>query len=415
MFERLAIASRAFRHRNFRLFFMGQAISVTGAWMHSTAIYWLMWQLTQNSGKVGLLGFFSYLPMLLVAPFAGPWIDRFQRQHLIFITQTISMILALLLAVITLGHWVQPWHLMLSALALGCTNALDSPARNSFDVDLVGKEDVTNAAALNTVLFNVARLIGPALAGAVMGVAGAGWCFGLNAVSFLAVIFCLRRMDFGSRNRAQQTAHHAQKFGLLAGFHYVKNHPRINLLLLLLLITGLGCNGYNSILPAYAEHELHGQETLYGLLLGAIGAGALLTGLYFTLYPPPAQQLMRWTRLGTLSIGLSFLGFSCTESVGWAFAVAMVLGAGIVMLSLASKLIIQLETEASYRGRVLAVYIALWLGMTPFSMLLLGSVAHQWGAAMALRLGGIICLVALLMTMANTIRPRQKQQSNAPD
>ena len=274
--SRWQVALRALRHRNFQLFFSGQLISLIGTWMQSVAQSWLVYRLTGSALLLGSVGFASQIPVFLFAPLGGITADRFNRRHIVIGTQVASMVLAFILAALTLLHKVQVWHVFVLAALLGVVNAFDIPGRQSFLVDMVGKEDLMNAIALNSSMFNGARVIGPAIAGILVAKIGEGWCFFANAVSYIAVIIGLLMMKVQSRPRASMASPFEH---MMEGFRFVNRTAPIRALLLLLGLVSLVGMPYVVLMPIFADKILHGGAQGLGILMGATGVGALLGAL----------------------------------------------------------------------------------------------------------------------------------------
>src|SRR5262245_8176242 len=291
---------RALRHRNFRLFWWGQIISLVGTWMQSVAQGWLMHRLTDSAFMLGLLGFAQFLPIMLFSLWAGAIVDRVDKRKLIFLTQTLSLLQAVLLALLVSFAVVQPWMVLVLALVFGTISAFDLPARQSFLVEMVGIEDLSNAIALNSAAFNTARVFGPAVAGLVVAWAGESWCFWINAISFVAVLAMLMRMNTVSRIDDQAGRDAFQN--VLDGIRYVlRVHPLRHLLLLLGATAGLGFQ-YMILLPVYAKQILHAGAEAYGLMVSAFGIGSLFSAVVMT------RQLDRWSLRRNLLVGLTVAG-----------------------------------------------------------------------------------------------------------
>ncbi len=274
--SRLATTLRALKHRNFQLFFSGQLISLIGTWMQSVAQAWLVYRLTGSSLLLGSVGFASQFPVFIMAPIGGHVADRYNRHKVVIATQTASMILAFILAGLTLTHRVQVWHIFVLAALLGVVNAFDIPARQAFIVDMVGREDLMNAIALNSSMFNGARVIGPAVAGILVASIGEGWCFFLNAVSYIAVIVGLLLMHVQIKRRRTSES---PLENILEGFRFVRNTGPIRMLLLLLGLVSLVGMPYAVLMPIFADRILHVGARGLGILMGATGVGALLGAL----------------------------------------------------------------------------------------------------------------------------------------
>src|SRR5271166_3779434 len=274
--SRLALAVRALRHRNFQLFFAGQLISLIGTWMQTVAQSWLVYRLTGSALLLGTVGFASQIPVFIMAPVGGIVADRFNRRRVVIATQTASMILAAILALTITGR-VQVWQVMVIAAGLGVVNAFDIPARQAFLIDMVGREDLMNAIALNSSMFNGARILGPAVAGILVASIGEGWCFFANAVSYIAVIIGLLLMRIV---HPANLSHEGSPIeNILEGFRFVRDAAPIHVILLLLGLVSLVGMPYSVLMPVFAHQILHGGARELGILMGATGVGALLGAL----------------------------------------------------------------------------------------------------------------------------------------
>ncbi|MBV8478437.1 MAG: MFS transporter, partial [Acidobacteria bacterium] len=274
--SRLRLTLRALRHRNFQLFFGGQLISLTGTWMQNIAQAWLVYRLTGSSLLLGSVGFASQIPVFLLAPLGGIIADRHNRQHVVIATQTGAMILAFVLSALTLTHTVEVWHIFVLATLLGVVNAFDIPARQAFLVEMVGREDLMNAIALNSSMFNGARIIGPAIAGVLVASIGEGWCFFGNGVSYIAVIIGLALMHIQERRRPPVASHFEH---IIEGFQFAKKAAPIRAVLLLLGVLSLVGMPYSVLMPVFADQILYGGARGLGILMGCTGIGALLAAL----------------------------------------------------------------------------------------------------------------------------------------
>ena len=281
---------RALRHRNFQLFFSGQLISLIGTWMQTVAQAWLVYRMTKSALLLGSVGFASQIPVFLFAPLGGITADRVNRQRLVIATQTAAMILAGILAVLTLTGRVQVWHIFVLASLLGVVNAFDIPGRQSFLVDMVGKEDLMNAIALNSSMFNGARIIGPAIAGILVAKIGEGWCFAANSISYIAVIVGLALMRVHCAPRAGQGSPIAD---IIEGFRWVHHTKVIRAVLLLLGLVSLVGMPYTVLMPVFADKILHGGARGLGILMGATGVGALFGALTLAA-KTGVKGLVRW-------------------------------------------------------------------------------------------------------------------------
>jgi MFS family permease len=389
---KLATALRALRHRNFQLFFGGQLISLIGTWMQSVAQAWLVYRLTKSALLLGTVGFASQIPVFLVAPLGGITADRVNRQRLVIATQISSMVLAGILAWLTLSGRVQVWHIFALASLLGVVNAFDIPGRQSFLVDMVGKEDLMNAIALNSSMFNGARVIGPAIAGILVARIGEGWCFAANSISYVAVIVGLWLMRVHSAPRASKRSPIED---IIEGFRWV-NHTRvIRALLLLIGLVSLVGMPYTVLMPIFADRILHGGARGLGILMGATGVGALFGALTLAV-KTGVKGLGRWVVISCASLGVSLFLFSFSTSF-W-LSVVFLLPAGYsMMLQMAcSNTLIQTMVPDQLRGRVMSVYSMMFMGMAPFGAFFGGALADRIGAPITIAIGGIACVLGAI-------------------
>jgi MFS family permease len=385
----LPAALRALKHRNFRLFFGGQLISVTGTWMQTVALSWLVYRLTGSTLLLGTVGFASQIPILLVAPLGGTMADRHDRQRIVIGTQTASMVLAFLLAALTLTGKVQVWHILVLATLLGVANAFDVPARQAFLVDMVGKEDLMNAIALNSSMFNGARIVGPAVAGILVAMIGEGWCFFANAVSYLAVIVGLTMMRV--RRPVQEPPSGSPLAHILEGFRFVRQARPILAILLLLGLVSLVAMPYTVLMPVFADRILHGGARGLGILMSATGVGALLAALTLA-SRTGIRGLGRWVAYSCGGFGAALVLFASSRSF-WLSAALLVPAGFCMMLQMASSnTLIQTMAPDHLRGRVMSVYSMMFMGMAPFGALMGGALAHRWGAPLTVAMGGVACV-----------------------
>jgi MFS family permease len=390
-----AVTLRALRHRNFQLFFTGQIISLTGTWMQSVAQAWLVYRLTGSSFLLGAVGFASQIPVFLIAPLGGIAADRSNRQRLVIATQAASMILAALLAWLTLTGRIDKSHiffLFVLAALLGVVNAFDIPGRQAFLVDMVGKEDLMNAIALNSSMFNGARVVGPAVAGILVAKIGEGWCFAANAISYIAVIAGLVMMKVDCPPRSTSDSPLAD---IVEGFRWVNSTRVIRTLLLLIGLVSLVGMPYTVLMPVFADKILHGGARGLGILMGATGVGALLGAL--TLASRTGVKglgpIVSWSCAG-FGVGLVLFGFS-----RWFWiSAALLLPVGYsVMLQMAcSNTLIQTMVPDQLRGRVMAFYSMMFMGMAPFGALFGGALADRVGAPMTVAIGGVASVIGAI-------------------
>jgi MFS family permease len=393
-------AGRALRHRNFQLFFGGQLISLVGTWMQTVAQSWLVYRLTGSVLLLGAVGFASQIPVFLVAPLGGITADRANRQRIVIATQTASMILAFMLAALTLTGKVQVWHIFVLAALLGVVNAFDIPGRQSFLVDMVGKDDLMNAIALNSSMFNGARVIGPAVAGVLVARLGEGWCFFANAVSYIAVIAGLMMMRVHAPARV--SAKTSPWEHLIEGFRFVNRTAPIRALLILLGVVSVTGMPYVVLMPIFADKILHngGQEfasligshdlgaVRLGILMGAAGVGALLGALTLAVRSG-VKGLGRWVTVCCAGFGVSLMLFAFSKSFWLSVALLLPVGYFIMLQMASSNTLIQVMVPDELRGRVMALYSMMFMGMAPVGALLGGALSDRLGAPMTVALGGI--------------------------
>ena len=384
---------RALGHRNFRLFFSGQMVSLIGTWMQSIAQSWLVYRLTKSPLLLGLVGFSGQIPVLLFAPLGGLFADRYSRHRTVIATQTVSMLLALILAGLTLLGHIRVWEIMLLASSLGIVNAFDIPARQAFIIEMVVPEDLINAIALNSAMFNGARILGPAIAGITVAAIGEGWCFFSNAVSYVAVIVGLLLMTVTPRQRSKRRASGLES--ILEGFRFVAHTAPIRAVLLLLGLVSLTGMPYAVLMPIFADRILHSGPRALGLLMGSTGVGALAATMVMAARRE-VHGLGRWIFYASTGFGASLILFSFSRSL--ALSIALLLPAGFCMLiqMASSNTLIQTMVPDALRGRVMSVYSMMFMGMAPFGALLAGAIAHRVGAPHTVAVGGTACILGSL-------------------
>jgi MFS family permease len=387
---------RALRHRNFRLYFTGQLVSLIGTWMQSVAQGWLMHRLTSSAFMLGLLGFCQFMPVMLFSLWAGVVADRVDKRKLLLITQTVAMLQAVALAALTTLHLVQPWMVLALAVVFGAFNAFDLPARQSYLVELVGKDDLSNGIALNSAAFNTARIIGPAFAGILVATVGEGGCFWLNAVSYLAVLYSLWRIN--AAPRIDETRTQDALANMREGVRYAWTTPPIrNLLLLLGVTAGLGFQ-YMILLPVYTRDILKAGPNVYGLLVSAFGVGSLISAVMMT------RRLDRWALRRNLLIGLASAGigmgtFAWSRALPLTVAMGFLSGFGLILYVASTNTLLQQTTEDRFRGRIMSLYTLMFVGTAPLGALASGAIAQRFGAPSATSLSAVVLLGgALWMT-----------------
>ncbi|MBI4365080.1 MAG: MFS transporter [Candidatus Latescibacteria bacterium] len=385
---------RALRHRNFRLYWSGQLVSLIGTWMQSVAQGWLMHRLTASAFMLGFLGFAQFLPVMLLTLWAGVVVDSIDKRRLLLITQAAFVVQAAVLATVVSTGIVRPWMVLVLAFVFGAINAFDLPARQSFVVELAGKEDLPNAIALNSAAFNTARVLGPALAGVLLATVGEAGCFWLNAASYVAVLVSLWRILLPARAEAVFVWRKAVDT-MLEGVRYVRSvGPLRNLLLLLGITAGLGFQ-YMILLPVYAREILDAGPRGYGLLVSAFGLGSLLSAVSMT------RRLNRWALRRNLLIGLTVAGlgmgtFAWSRTFPLSLAMGFLAGFGLILYVATTNTLIQLTTEDRFRGRVMSLYTLMFVGTAPIGALISGSIAQRFSAPIATSFSALILFAGAL-------------------
>jgi MFS family permease len=381
---------RALSHKNYRLFFGGQSISLIGTWMQQVAMNWLVYRLSHSALLLGVVGFTGRAPTFFLASLAGVYVDRWNRRRILIATQTLAMIQALILAALVLAGGIAVWHIVLLSIVLGIVNAFDVPARQAFVIDMVGdKENLGNAIALNSSMVNGARLVGPSIAGVLIGTAGEGTCFLLNGLSYIAVIASLLAMEITSRKRAQPSPVWSS---LKEGFAYAFGFPPIRSLLLLLALVSLMGMPYVVLMPIFAENIHHGGAQALGFLLGASGVGALAGAIYLA-SRKSVLGLGRIIVLASSTFGAGLVLFSLSRLFAVSLALLAVVGFGMMVQMTSTNTILQTMVDEDKRGRVMSFYTMAFMGMVPFGNLLAGGLASVLGAPETVMMGGFLCIL----------------------
>jgi MFS family permease len=386
---------RSLRHRNFRLFFGGQAVSLIGTWMQQIAMSWLVYRLTDSPLLLGVVGFSSQIPTFVFAPIAGVYADRLNRYHLLIATQTLAMLQAFVLAFLTLTGAVQVWHIIALSLFLGFVYSMDIPVRQSFFIEMLDrKEDLGNAIALNSFLFNGARLVGPSVAGVMIAVTGEGICFLLNGVSFFAIILALLAMRIPKK--AITDRHTRLKESLTEGYRYVRDSVPIRHILLQIALMSFMGMPYAVLLPVFAKDILLGGPHTLGFLMGASGLGAL-TGALFLASRRSVIGLGRWIALTSCLFGAGIIAFAVSRELFFSMAMMLVTGFGMMVQMASSNTILQTIVDEDKRGRVMSFFTMSFMGMAPFGSLFAGSLASVIGAPGTLVIAGVCCIIGAIV------------------
>jgi MFS family permease len=401
---------RAFRYRNYRLFFGGQIVSLIGTWVTTTATGWLVYRLTGNAWYLGVVGFASQFPAFLLSSAAGIYVDRWNRHRLLIATQTMSMAIAFLLAGLTLGGLITIHALIVISVLQGFVNAFDMPCRQAFVVSVIeDRADLGNAIALNSSMFNAARLIGPSVAAGIIAVTSEGWCYLLDGVSFLAVIvalLCMRLPDAPIKPRAHASVFQQFKEGWSYAFGFA---PIRNIIALLAVVSLVGVP-YTVLMPIFAGDILHGGPHTFGLLMTASGLGALLGAIWLA----SRRSVIGLSRVIPFAAGLfgfGLIGFSASRYVWLSVIFLVITGFGLMVQAACSNTVLQTIVPDEKRGRVMSFFLMAYLGTAPFGSLIAGALTDRMGAPLTLALGGTCCAIGGLWfagglkSFHETIRP----------
>ena len=384
---------RAFRYRNYRLFFAGQGISLIGTWMQQVALGWYVYRVTQSPFMLGLVTFCQQIPSFVMPPFAGVLADRYDKKRILLVTQTLSMVQASALAAVI--YFNGGIHLIIVLVVfLGCINAVDAPVRQSFVINLVdGRADLGNAIALNSAMFNTARLVGPSIAGFMIARFGENLCMAMNAVSFIAVICSLAAITY---HFVPSTDHRTDiRENFVSGFRYVNNDVSIRYALIhLMIISSMGFS-YVSLLPVVVKEVLHGDAHMLGFLYGGAGFGALSAALYLA-SRKSVRGLVRLIRIMSMMLGIVFIAFSFSKQFYFSMAGVVLIGMCLLLSSGSSNMVVQTIVDERMRGRVMSVYMIAFIGCSPFGSLFLGWLTGVIGIRYVFVFTGVCCILASL-------------------
>ncbi|MEX1020657.1 MAG: MFS transporter [Litorilinea sp.] len=389
----------ALRHRNYRVFLISQVVSMAGTWMGMIAQGWLVYQLSGSELALGIVGFAGALPALMVAPWGGVLADRVSKRSLLFATQCGAMLVAFALAYLTFTGQVEVWHVVALAAVLGAVNGLDSPVRQAFVVELVGKEDLPNAIALNSMTFNSARIIGPALGGLVLVLFGAAWCFLLNGLTFTSVMLGLLAMRLPARTPSVDISSPLAQ--LKGGLRYVAESPNLKSLLLLALVFSLFGISYSTVLPAFVAKVLGQGPDAFGAINAASGVGAVTTAFLIARYGERGRR-GQWLAIGAITFPVVLILFAVTQHYYTSLVLAGLLGMGFMAVFTLINTLLQTSVADAMRGRVLSLYTLTFFGFTPFGNLLIGSLSEVLGLSLALTLSALLCLGLQLYIFVRT-------------
>src|SRR5208283_2082225 len=400
---KLPATLRALGYRNFQLFFGGQLISLIGTWMQNIAQAWLVYRLTGSSVMLGAVSFAGQIPIFFLAPLGGIVADRYNRRRVVIGTQAASMLLAFALAGLTLTKTVYVWHVFVLASLLGMVNAFDIPARQSFQVEMVGKADLMNAIALNSSMFNASRVIGPAIAGILVAAIGEGWCFFANAVSYVAVITGLLMMNVEPRERG--VPGESPLADVVEGFRFVIHNLPVRAILMLLGVVSLTGMPYTVLMPIFADRILHGGARTLGWLMGCAGGGALMGALRLA-SRTELRGLNRWLPVASFAFGATLIGFAWSRVFWLSACILLPTGFSMMIEMASSNTLLQSMVPDELRGRVMSVYSMVFMGMAPFGALLAGVAAGRFGAPWTITGSGIVCMTAAAVYWTQLARIR---------
>jgi MFS family permease len=400
---------RSLRVPNYRTFFVGHAVSVVGTWMQRVAQDWLVLELSDSAVAVGVAVALQALPMLFLGLWGGLLVDRLDRRKTITATQAVSAVLAAALAVLTLTGWVELWMVFALAGGLGLVTVLDVPARQAFVTEMVGPEDFVNAQSLNSTIHNTGRLVGPAVAGLLIAAVGSGVAFAINAVSFVAVLISLFRIDSAGLRRADPLPR--KRGQALEGLRYVWGRPELRACLILVAVIALFGQNFRVVLPLFARDALGGGPETYGWLTSALGAGAVLGALATA----AREKVSAWSMLLSAG-GFAVISMLIAGAPGLVVALALLVGLGAVNISFntLARVLLQLGADPSMQGRVIALHAIVFLGSTPFGGPMIGWVCEEFGSRVGLLVSGLVpLLVALALTP--TLRRLRRREGRVDD
>jgi len=387
---------RALKQRNFRLFFIGQGISLIGSWIQNIAMSWLIYSLTKSAFLMGVITFINALPNLFITPIAGVIIDRVNKYKLLIWLQSFFLLQALCLAIFTLLGIIDIWHIIVIGVLTNTTAAFDMPLRQAMVIHLVDNpHDLSNAISLNSTNFNLARLLGPAIAGILIAKFSEGICFLINAISYIAVIWALLLMHLQLPKNTKNTNNDFKK-SLIEGLRYAKNTPPIRLLLLTLTFVSFIGISYPLLMPIFVDEILHGNAQMLGILMSASGVGALCASLILATRQKN-KMLSQYLFGGSCVFGGSFIGMGLTSSMYIAALMMFCLGFGMVLGLIACNTMLQQIVDDDKRGRIMSLYTVAFIGTVPWGNLFAGSIAHQIGIAPTFLFLGIMLTIAAII------------------
>lgn len=379
-------------HKNFRIYWLGQCISLIGTWMQSIGQTWLVLSLTGSPLLLGLLGAIQFLPITLFSLFAGVVIDKYPKRTILLITQFISMILAFTLSALVFTHTVRYEYVLILALILGFSNTIDMPTRQAFTIEMAGKEDLMNAIALNSATFNLARIVGPAIGALVMAAFGAGWCFLLNGFSFMAVLISLFKIEIKPYVRKKVSNDMLKE--IKDGLKYIASEPALLQTVLLVLIIGIFIFNFNILIPVFTKNVLHQNEKVYGFLMSALGVGSLFGALMVSVKSKSGPNL-RVLMGSSITVSIMLILVSFTKTYYYTAILLVITGIFNIWFSTTANSTLQITAKDEYRGRVMSVYSLVFAGASPIGNMLAGLATDKLGANISFLLSGVLSIVLI--------------------
>lgn len=402
------LQQKALSYRNYRLFVVGQTLSLIGTWIQRMAMLWLAYRLTHSAFLLGAIGFCEQAPIFLIAPFAGVYADRWNKRRALVYIESLAMLQAFILGLLTLLGFVTVWHLILLSLMLGMVNAFEVPMRQSFVVEMVNqdKESLSNAIALNSTVFNLSRLIGPSVAGILIGLIGEGWCFMTNALSYAIVVLCLLLMHLPKIVQKITESPQVLK-KMKEGFSYVRSRKVMQVLLAMLAIVSFSNASLRTLSPVFAKDVLHGNADTLGFLLSASGVGAICGALYLT-KRKSIGRLERIVSFTGILLGVGILCFAISKSLILSLIFIAFAGLGQMMHTASTNTLLQLLVDDDKRGRIMSFYTVCLQGTMPFGSLVAGAIAGIFGGPWAMIVMGTICLLGTITIKGKAIKENVK-------
>lgn len=387
----------ALTHKNFRYFWFGQCVSLIGTWMQNIGQSWLVLSITGSPFLLGLIGTFQFAPFMFFSLFAGVAVDRFPKKKILLATQAISMVLAFVLSYLVFSNKVQYWHVIVIAIVLGCANTIDMPTRQSFVMEIAGKEDLMNAIALNSATFNLARIIGPAIGAVLMAYLGLGWCFLLNGLSFFAVIWGLLQIKLKPYIRVNKIKSSVFK-EIKDGLKYVYSNPMIFETLMMVTVVGIFVFNFNVLVPVFTKDVLHLQEKAYGFLLSSLGFGAFAGAILVSVKSKSGPKKMMLAA-STMIVAIMLILIGISNEFYITALLLTITGIFNILFSTTANSTLQMNSSEEYRGRVMSVYSLVFAGSAPLGNLFAGITADKFGASNAFILSGVFTFILILLLL----------------